>query len=69
MRLYVDTQVLPAHAGVIPADCRPPTAPHRAPRARGGDPSSDIWARLYALLEAGVPVRLRVFDPKGGGAW
>ncbi|HWB38348.1 MAG TPA: FtsK/SpoIIIE domain-containing protein, partial [Rugosimonospora sp.] len=34
--------------------------------AKGSGKSSELWAILYALVKAGVPFRLRVFDPKGG---
>jgi len=34
--------------------------------AKGSGKSSELWAILYALVKAGIPFRLRVFDPKGG---
>ncbi len=34
--------------------------------APGAGKSSEIWTTLHALQRAGIPFRLRVFDPKGG---
>lgn len=34
--------------------------------AKGSGKSSELWAILYGLVRAGIPFRLRVFDPKGG---
>jgi hypothetical protein len=34
--------------------------------AQGGGKSTEVWTTLWALMRAGIPVRLRVFDPKGG---
>ena len=34
--------------------------------ASGSGKSSELWAFLKGLVEAGIPFRLRVFDPKGG---
>lgn len=34
--------------------------------APGSGKSSEVWMTLRALREAGIPFRLRVFDPKGG---
>lgn len=34
--------------------------------AKGSGKSTEVWAILKALADAGVPFRLRVFDPKGG---
>lgn len=34
--------------------------------ASGSGKSSELWAFLRGLREAGIPFRLRVFDPKGG---
>lgn len=32
----------------------------------GAGKSSEVWAMLYGLQRAGIPHRVRVFDPKGG---
>lgn len=34
--------------------------------AQGAGKSTDVWTMLYQLMKAGIPVRLRIFDPKGG---
>lgn len=34
--------------------------------APGSGKSTEVWTTLRALREAGIPFRLRVFDPKGG---
>lgn len=34
--------------------------------AQGSGKSTEVWTTLYQLLKAGIPFRLRVFDPKGG---
>ncbi|WP_422744387.1 FtsK/SpoIIIE domain-containing protein [Micromonospora sp. WMMD754] len=33
---------------------------------QGAGKSSEVWATLHGLQEAGIPHRVRVFDPKGG---
>lgn len=33
---------------------------------QGAGKSSEVWMILYALIQAGIPFRVRVFDPKGG---
>lgn len=42
------------------------TLPQLAIGAQGAGKSSQLWAFLNGLRVAGVPVRLRVYDPKGG---
>jgi S-DNA-T family DNA segregation ATPase FtsK/SpoIIIE len=34
--------------------------------AQGAGKSGELWATLWALQQAGIPFRVRAFDPKGG---
>jgi hypothetical protein len=40
--------------------------PHLMVGAQGSGKSSETWTILRGIIETGVPLRLRVFDPKGG---
>lgn len=40
--------------------------PHLVVGMQGAGKSSEVWQILRSLVDAGVPFRLRVFDPKGG---
>lgn len=40
--------------------------PHLVVGAQGSGKSSEAWTLLYAIQQAGIPCRVRVFDPKGG---
>lgn len=45
---------------------RNPRLPTLVVAAQGGGKSTEVWSLLYQLYKAGLPVRLRIFDPKGG---
>jgi len=54
---------LDAYGDPIEKDLRLPTL---LVGGQGAGKSSEAWRVLQGLLEAGIPFRLRVFDPKGG---
>lgn len=61
----------PLHVSVgIDADGDPVAKDLRLPNlvvgAQGSGKSTEVWTLLHALQRAGIPHRVRVFDPKGG---